>query len=170
MDDCGNCICNFLWILFGGGLILSFGWCFAGVILCITLIGIPAGTQCFKIGCFILCPFGKKIVPKEGGLSGCDYCCNFFWIISFGWWLALIEFAAGIVLCILIIGIPFGLQMFNLAKITCMPFGARIIDENRPQQQNFNSPTQPYQPPVIMAQPGMTPQPRFYPAYGPPVY
>ena len=148
MGDCLNLLCNIIWFIFGG-FETALVWFFVGIICCISVIGIPAGTQCFKIGCFVLCPFGKQIVPKEGGLSGCDYCCNFFWIIFVGFWLAIMELFVGVIWCITRCGIPFGLQMFKLAKITFMPFGARILDTDNPPTA-----AGPAQPPIVVVQTG----------------
>ena len=157
-----NLCCNILWVIFGG-FFDCLAWCFLGAILCITIIGIPAGTQCFKIACFILCPFGKQIVPKEGGYDGCDCILNFFWIIFLGLWLAIIELFYGIFLCITICGIPFGIQHFKLAKIAFMPFGSRILDEDAGPTTVIN----PAQPPIVVVQTGAQPG---YPAHAQPGY
>ena len=75
-----NICCNILWFIFGGFEICLM-WCISGVILCCTICGIPAGIQCFKIGCFALCPFGKEIQPKPEGRSCCECFLNCLWII-----------------------------------------------------------------------------------------
>ena len=144
-----NLCCNILWFIFGG-FEICLGWCFFGLILCITIIGIPAGIQCFKIGCFALCPFGKQVVPKEGGLSGCDLCLNILWILFCGLWIAIGEIFAGIFWCITICGIPFGIQCFKL------PFGARILDTDAPPTTVITAPAQP---PIVVVQTGAPAQP-----------
>ena len=55
-------IINILWIFFGG-LLLSACAVINGVILYITIIGIPFGKQCFKLAKLALMPFGAKILP-----------------------------------------------------------------------------------------------------------
>ena len=61
---------NILWIVLGGGLVIFFQYLFAGLILCLTVIGIPFGIQAFKLALLGLVPFGKEVVTREAG-SGC---------------------------------------------------------------------------------------------------
>jgi len=114
---------NILWVIFGGFL-NSIAWILSGIILCITIVGIPAGMQCFKIAEFVFWPFGREI--QYGG-KAVSFILNVLWIIFFGWELAVSSFVCGIIFCITIIGIPFGLQYFKLAKLALMPFGSTII-------------------------------------------
>ncbi|MGN0430981.1 MAG: YccF domain-containing protein [Lachnospiraceae bacterium] len=113
---------NILWFIFGG-FINGLSWLLAGCLWCITIIGIPIGIQCFKIAGLTFFPFGKE-VDYGGGLG--SFILNIFWILLSGIPLALEHLVCGLVLCITIIGIPFGLQQFKLAKLALMPFGARI--------------------------------------------
>jgi len=114
---------NILWLIFGG-FICGLAWLLAGVIFCITVIGIPFGLQCFKIAGLAFCPFGRDVV--YGGGAG-SFIVNVIWLIFFGVWMAIGDLIAGLILCVTIIGIPFGLQFFKLAKLSLMPFGARIV-------------------------------------------
>lgn len=118
-----NFIGNIIWLLFGG-LIAGIAWFIAGLILCITIIGIPFGTQCFKIALFVLWPFGKEIELGNFGAGG--LLLNIIWLIVFGWELAVAHLGIGLLFCLTIIGIPFGLQHFKFAKLGLIPFGARI--------------------------------------------
>ena len=52
---------NILWFLFGGFL-LGLSWFFAGILWCVTIIGIPFGLQHFKIAKLALMPFGSEVV------------------------------------------------------------------------------------------------------------
>ena len=115
-------IANILWIIFGG-FILSIFWSVAGLILCLTIIGIPFGTQCFKFANLMLFPFGREIV--YGNSTG-SFLLNILWIIVFGLNLSLWSLAIGILWCATIIGIPIGLQVIKFAKLSLMPFGAKI--------------------------------------------
>ncbi len=116
---------NIIWFICYG--IWSFlVWGFIGVLLCITLIGIPFGVQCFKIGTFTLFPFGREIVHANFGTG--SLILNILWILVFGWGLAVANLVAGILWCVTIVGIPFGLQCFKMAKISLIPFGAEITD------------------------------------------
>lgn len=115
---------NILWILFGG-LVIFFEYMIMGLILCITIIGIPFGLQSFKIGIASLLPFGKNVVDIPGS-TGTSTLLNIIWIFIGGLWLALSHLILGIALCISLIGIPFGLQHFKLMKLGFMPFGKEL--------------------------------------------
>lgn len=118
-----NFIGNLIWLIFGG-IIAGIAWFLAGLILCITIIGIPFGIQCFKISTFVFWPFGKEIELGNFGVGGLLF--NIIWIIFFGWEFAIIHFIIGVVFCITIIGIPFGIQHFKFAQLGLIPFGAKI--------------------------------------------
>jgi uncharacterized membrane protein YccF (DUF307 family) len=120
-----NLLGNILWIIFGG-LELALGYFVGGIVLCITIVGIPFGLQTFKIGAFALLPFGRTTVVCPGG-SGClSTLLNILWLITFGICLALGHLVIGMLLCITIIGIPFGLQHFKLAGVALTPFGREV--------------------------------------------
>ncbi len=117
---------NILWIIFGG-LELALGYMIGGILLCITIIGIPFGLQAIKIGIFALLPFGQTTVVGRGG-SGClSTLFNILWVITFGVCLAVAHLLVGVFLCITIIGIPFGLQHFKLMAVALTPFGREIV-------------------------------------------
>ena len=118
-----NLIGNILWLILGGFL-SGLEWLFSGVLWCITIIGIPYGKQCFKFAKLSFCPFGKDVKYGGGVVSTI---VNIIWVIFFGVPMAISNFVSGMVLCITVIGIPFGLQFFKLAKLSLMPFGATII-------------------------------------------
>ena len=115
---------NILWFLFGGAL-LWFEWALAGLLLCITVIGLPAGVQCFKIAGICAFPFKKEISYEKFGFGSTLF--NILWIIVFGWEIALTALICGCIWCITIVGIPFGKQFFKLAAISLVPFGSKII-------------------------------------------
>ncbi|EMB87492.1 YccF domain-containing protein [Streptococcus mutans] len=116
---------NIVWFLCAG--LLSFiGWSLAGIILCLTVILIPFGLQCFKIAGFGLFPFGKSI-SLSSNVSSLIF--NIIWILAIGWELAVIHLASAFLLCITIIGIPFALQSIKMAGISLFPFGITIIKE-----------------------------------------
>jgi hypothetical protein len=114
---------NILWIVLGG-LPLAVSWAVAGLLCCITIVGIPLGKQCFKIAGLALTPFGKHVECSKIGITSC--LGNVLWILIFGITLFLESLLLGVVLCITIIGIPFGLQHFKLAKLAIWPFGAKV--------------------------------------------
>lgn len=117
-----GCLGNIIWFIFGGFL-TGIGWLLAGLLWCITIVGIPIGVQCFKIAGVAFFPFGKKISYGGGGAS---LIANILWIIISGIPLAIESAICGCLFCITIVGIPFGLQFFKLAKVALMPFGTKV--------------------------------------------
>ena len=114
---------NLFWLLLGG-IVLSLIWAIIGLLLCITIIGIPFGVQCFKIAGFVLWPFGREVTPGGFGMMGAIG--NVIWILVCGIELCMAHLICGLLFCITVIGIPFGLQHFKLAKLSLIPFGADI--------------------------------------------
>ena len=117
---------NVLWLVLAG-IWLALGYALAGVVLCITIIGIPFGIQAFKLAGFTLWPFGRTVVRSpEGGCLEVGF--NILWLIVAGWALFLSHLLAGLLLCITIIGIPFGIQAFKLSVLALWPFGRSVVD------------------------------------------
>jgi uncharacterized membrane protein YccF (DUF307 family) len=118
---------NILWIILGGGIILFFEYLIGGLILCITIVGIPFGLQKFKIAIFALAPFGKKVTdgPNSGGCLTIFF--NVLWILTGGIWIAVTHLALALVFAITIIGIPFATQHVKMAGLAVAPFGKRVI-------------------------------------------
>ena len=117
---------NILWIILGGFL-SALGWCIAGCIWCVTVVGIPIGVQCFKLASISFNPFGKEVVYEGGAVS---FLVNVFWFLISGLELAICNFLWGCILCVTIVGIPFGKQFFKIAKLALAPFGARVVREH----------------------------------------
>lgn len=118
-----SCLGNVIWF-FCGGLWQGLLWTLAGVLWSITIIGIPIGRQCFKFASLAFFPFGKEICYGGGTMS---LFANIAWIIISGIPLAVTAVLNGVLLCCTIIGIPFGLQCFKIAKLALMPFGADVV-------------------------------------------
>ncbi len=104
---------NIIWIILGG-VWTALGWLLIGCIFCITIVGIPLGRQCFKMASLTLTPFGKTITYGGGAPS---LVANVFWVLLAGIPMALLYLIAGVANCITIIGIPFGLQSFKMARV-----------------------------------------------------
>ena len=116
---------NILWLLFGG-LECALGYFSGSIALIITIIGIPFGIQTLKLGILCLWPFGSK-VNNNNDLNGCiSIPMNIIWLIFGGLYSCLGHLLFGILLCITIIGIPFGKQHFKLAKFSLLPFSKGI--------------------------------------------
>ncbi|HJA91791.1 MAG TPA: YccF domain-containing protein, partial [Candidatus Eisenbergiella merdipullorum] len=106
------------------GCVSGLSWCLAGVLWCITIVGIPVGLQCFKFASLCFFPFGKEI--HYGGGAG-SLLLNIIWILVSGLPLAIESAVMGCLLCVTVIGIPFGLQHFKIAKLALMPFGSEVV-------------------------------------------
>ena len=118
-------LANIIWFIFGG-LILGLAWLFLGLLLCITIIGIPLGLQCFKIAKISFFPFGKIVQINFGSHP----VANLIWIIFAGWWMALTYLGAAIINFITIIGIPNGIVCLKLMKIAFCPFGSEVTKKS----------------------------------------
>lgn len=112
---------NIIWLIFGGWAI-ALEYLVAGMAMCATVIGIPFGVQCFKIALKSLLPFGSK-VQKSDGAGTMSLLLNIIWICIGGIWIALTHWLLGLLFCITIIGIPFGMQHFKLSRLALFPFG-----------------------------------------------
>ena len=121
-----NFIANIIWVVFGG-LIISLGYIFGGIVLCLTIIGIPFGVQVMRLGMFALWPFGGEVVPTQNPMGCLSLLLNVIWIIFGGIEVALAHLAMGVVFCVTIIGIPFGLQHFKLMIWALLPFGHNVV-------------------------------------------
>ena len=113
---------NIIWFIFGGWA-NGRAWLFAGVVCCITVIGIPFGLQCFKFASITMLPFKKDIEYGGGAVS---LLANIIWLICIGAEMAVANLIAAVLCCISIIGIPFAGQFVKIAKLWLMPFGAEI--------------------------------------------
>lgn len=116
---------NILWIVFFGGLATCIEYLIAGLILCVTIIGIPFGVQCFKFAELALLPFGREVTPADtrGPFSTLF---NLLWLVFAGIWIALTHLFFAVVSGITIIGIPFALQHLKLAGLGLMPFNKTV--------------------------------------------
>lgn len=126
---------NIIWFVFGG-LIMGLAWWLAGTLCFISIIGIPWGKACFVIGQFTFWPFGKEAVSRKQksgnddiGTGTLGLIGNVLWLIFMGIWLAIGHIVSGILCCITIIGIPFGIQHFKLVPISLMPIGMTVVDK-----------------------------------------
>lgn len=123
-------ILNVIWLILCG-LWMCLGYFLAGLILCVTIIGIPFGIAAFRIGIYALWPFGYTAVERRDAGAG-SLVGNVLWVILAGWWLALGHVITGVLLCLTIIGIPFGLANFKLIPLSLMPLGKEIVPTDQP--------------------------------------
>lgn len=116
---------NLIWLIFGGFAIFM-EYIIAGLLLCITIVGIPFGIQSFKLGVLALWPFGQKIEYMDYAPGCLSTLMNVIWFIIGGIWITLTHLFFGILLSITIIGIPWGRQHLKMASLALTPFGRKI--------------------------------------------
>ena len=126
-------ILNILWFVLGGWISGSL-WILAGILLAITIVGLPWANAAFRIASFSYWPFGRQVVSRSD-LGGSDLgtgafglVLNVLWFIFGGWYLAIHHIVLGVGLCVTIIGIPFGLQHLKLAVISLAPVGKTVVE------------------------------------------
>jgi uncharacterized membrane protein YccF (DUF307 family) len=120
-----SCLGNIFWLLFGG-FFAGIGYIIGGLLLMITIIGIPFGLQSIKLGISNFAPFGKAVVESGDAWSGLNLIFNIIWIFLFGWEIALIHLTSAAILFITIIGIPFAKQHWKLIPLALIPFGREL--------------------------------------------
>jgi uncharacterized membrane protein YccF (DUF307 family) len=117
---------NVLWFVLAG-VWLAIGYAIAGVLLCITVIGIPFGLAAFRLAGYVIWPFGRIVVRNPDRVPGVSAVANVLWFVLAGWWLCLIHLVTGFLLCLTIIAIPFGIANFKLAGLALAPLGKLIV-------------------------------------------
>ncbi|GHA49838.1 hypothetical protein GCM10010372_57040 [Streptomyces tauricus] len=121
---------NIIWLVLSG-FWLFLGYLLAGVLLCITIIGIPFGVAAFRIGTYALWPFGRTTVERHDA-GAPSFVVNILWLILAGWWLALAHIVTGLIQCVTIIGIPLGIANFKLIPVSLFPLGREIVRTDQP--------------------------------------
>lgn len=126
----GGCLvtvlANILWFVLGGFLV-ALAYFVGGIVMCVTIIGIPFGVQAFKLAGAVTAPFGKELVEREGA-SGClRVVLNILWVLLPGLELAVAHLVLAAVLAVTIVGIPFAVQHVKLVPLALMPFGRDLV-------------------------------------------
>lgn len=137
---------NVLWLIFGG-IEMAIAWVVAGVILCVTIIGIPWARAAFNIAFYALLPFGHRAVRRDQLTGYRDFGTGFFgfignilWLLLAGWWLALGHLIAAVALAVTIIGIPFAWAHLKLAGLALWPIGMTIVPDDEIARRYYRSP------------------------------
>ncbi len=121
---------NLIWLFLGPGIACFIFWAIAGVVLALTVVGAPFAFAAWRIAGFSALPFGRKLVDAKSvgdvRIVGTGI-ANLLWVLLAGLWLGVFHVLAGIIHCITIIGIPFGLAHFKLAKVSLAPLGKRSV-------------------------------------------
>jgi uncharacterized membrane protein YccF (DUF307 family) len=132
-------ILNILWFIFGGFL-AGLAWVLAGILMVITIIGIPWARAAFTIASFSFWPFGRVAVDRRSvtgrtdiGTGPLGVIGNVIWFLLAGVWLALGHLALAVSLGVTIIGIPFAFQHVKLALLAAAPIGQEIVPADMPR-------------------------------------
>lgn len=127
LTSTGNVLGNLLFFIFGG-FFISLSYIFGGLLLCLTIIGIPFGYQCIKLGIAMLAPFGLRFESSGKSMAGSIVAAifNVIWALTFGIVFALEHCLCGIFLAITIIGLPLATQHFKLITLAFAPFGKTL--------------------------------------------
>jgi uncharacterized membrane protein YccF (DUF307 family) len=128
---------NILWFVLGGAIIALI-WLLGAVVFAISIVGLPLTRAAFEMAKLSAFPFGKEVIyVRDLDARGPDLVTvttgtigvivNILWALTFGWVLFLSYVIAGVLNCVTIIGIPFGIQSFKLAAISFWPVGRRVV-------------------------------------------
>ncbi len=118
---------NIVFFVFGGFLIFI-GYVLGGILLCITIIGIPFGLMCFRLAGAVIAPFGREVQETEPPGGAVALIMNILWIILPGLELAIIHLLLALLFAITIIGFPIAVQHMKLVKLALLPFGHTMRD------------------------------------------
>lgn len=117
-------VANVVWLVVAGWELLLVWW-FAALLVCLTVVGIPFGTQLFKLGGYAAWPFGRRAEQVDGNALGAVG--NLLWVVLVGWWLALAHLVGAFFVALTIVGIPAAWVNLKLVRVAFMPFGRRIV-------------------------------------------
>ena len=118
---------NLIWLIFGG-FVVVIAYLLGGLLLCITIVGIPFGFQCFKLAGLAVAPFGREIREKEPPSGALAVIMNVIWIILPGLELAVFHLVMALVFAVTIIGLPIAAQHLKMTRLAILPFGFRVVD------------------------------------------
>ena len=125
---------NILWLILCG-IWMAILYYIGGLLGLILIVTIPLGIQSFKLGNYVLWPFGRTVVTEPGASVVWSVLGNVVWLIVVGWWLALFHVLLAVIFFITIIGIPFGIANLKMARLALLPFGASVVTVVPPDTQ-----------------------------------
>ena len=120
---------NVLWLVLAG-LWLGLSYLLAGLLNCLTIIGIPFGVQSFKLAGYAFWPFGRTVIERPDRTRALGCLGNVLWLLLGGWWLALLHVLLGLIFFLTIVGIPFGVVSMRMAGLALVPFGKMVVRED----------------------------------------
>jgi uncharacterized membrane protein YccF (DUF307 family) len=116
---------NIFWLILGG-FIVVIAYLLGGILLCVTIIGIPFGIQCFKLAGLALMPFGREVREKEPPGGALAVIMNVIWIILPGLELAVFHLVMALLFALTIIGLPLAAQHLKMTRLAILPFGFEV--------------------------------------------
>lgn len=122
-----NLLLNIIWLILGGFIVVV-SYLLGGIVLCLTIIGIPFGIQCFKLAGLALMPFGREIREKKPPGGALAVIMNVIWIILPGLELAVFHLIMALLLAITIIGLPLAVQHLKMTRLAILPFGYEVVE------------------------------------------
>jgi len=122
-----NLLLNIIWLILGG-FVVVIAYLLGGLLLCLTIIGIPFGVACFKLAGLALAPFGREIREKEPPSGALAIIMNIIWIILPGLELATFHLLMALALAVTIIGLPLAAQHLKMVRLALLPFGFEVRD------------------------------------------
>ena len=129
---------NVLWLLLAGWW-LALGYVLAGLLAFVLIVTIPFGIAAFRLAGYVVWPFGRTVViDREAGVW--SLIGNVLWIVFFGWELAVAHLVAGVLLCLTIIGIPFGLACWKMVPLALLPLGSRVVPVDAAERDPYGVP------------------------------
>jgi uncharacterized membrane protein YccF (DUF307 family) len=123
-----NLLLNIVWLILGGFIVVV-AYLLGAIILCLTIIGIPFGVQCFKLAGLAVAPFGREVREKEPPGGCVAVVMNVIWIILPGLELALFHLFMALLFAITIIGLPLAAQHLKMTRLALIPFGFQVRDQ-----------------------------------------
>ena len=116
---------NVIWLIFAG-IWLALLYVVAGILISLTIVGIPFGVAAFRMAGMALWPFGRQVVKTADAGVGSTL-GNILWFLLCGWWLALAHLVSAVALAVTIIGIPLAAGDLKLLPVSLYPVGREIV-------------------------------------------
>ncbi len=117
---------NLVWLLISG-IEMAIAYVLAGVLAVVFVVTIPLAVPAFRLAGYSLWPFGRVVVHREDAGAGSTV-ANVVWFLVAGWWLALLHTVFGLLLAVTVIGIPFTVVHFKLARLALVPYGKDVVE------------------------------------------
>ncbi|MDH3276089.1 MAG: YccF domain-containing protein [Gammaproteobacteria bacterium] len=118
---------NLVFFVFGG-FVIFLGYVVGGILLCLTIIGIPFGLMCFRLAGSVIAPFGREVRETEPPGGVLTLIMNIIWIILPGLELAIMHLLLALLFAVTIIGFPIAVQHMKLVPMALLPFGHVMRD------------------------------------------